>query len=185
MSLACASYPKIPDNWSPHRQPSGDSGQLPTRRFTGVRTGLHRPETADRGPGSVVNHPPPYTRARIISGPFFFPDIPAPRGVPADGLADAILPLGSKTGVSWAFFPPRVVSVSVWLAGSRSPKPPKSTTYAPRFAVNRTRRSSIEPRHHRTLRRPVHRQRVALEPQQAHAPGLLPGIDRLHDVRLQ
>jgi hypothetical protein len=108
-----------------------------------------------------------------------------PRGVPADGLADAILPLGSKIGVFLAVFPPRVVSVSVWLAGSRSLKPPKSTTYAPWFAFNRARRLKIEPRHDRTLRRPVHGQRVALEPQQAHAPGLLPGTDRLHHFRLQ
>lgn len=52
------SYPKIPDNWSPHPQPSGDPGLLPTRRFAGIRTGLQWPEMADRGPSSAVNHPP-------------------------------------------------------------------------------------------------------------------------------
>lgn len=120
----------------------------------------------------MVNRPPPYTRARIVSGPFFLPEIPAWRGVPADGLAEGILPLGSKTGVFRALFPPRVVSVSVWLAGSRSPKQPKSTTYAPWFAVNRARRLSIKPHQQLPLRHPVHRQRISLEPQQAHAPRL-------------
>jgi len=36
------------------------------------------------------------------------PEIPAPRGVPVDGLADAILPLGSKTGVFRALFPAQI-----------------------------------------------------------------------------
>ena len=89
------------------------------------------------------------------------PEIPAWRGVPADGLADAILPLGSKIGVFRALFPPRVVSVSVWLAGSRSLKPPKSSTYAPWFAVNRARRLSIEPRHDLPLGGPFGRLRAS------------------------
>ena len=129
--------------------------------------------------------PPPYTRARIVSGPFFLLEIPAPRGVPANGLADAVAPLGLQIGVFPAISAPESSLVSVWLAGRRSLGQPKSSTYAPRFAINRARRSSIEPRHDLALHYPVHRQRVALEPQQAHAPGLLPGVDRLHDGRLQ
>jgi len=46
-------------------------------------------------------------------------------------------------------------------------------------------RSSIIPRHHRPRRHPVGRQRVPLEPQQAHTPGLLSGQDRLDDGGLQ
>lgn len=89
------------------------------------------------------------------------PEIPAPRGVPAEGLAEAILPLGSKIGVFRALFPPRVVSVSVRLADSRSLKPQKSTTYAPWFAVNRARRLNIEPRHDLPLGGPFGRLRAS------------------------
>ena len=35
----------------------------------------------------------------MISGPFFLPEIPAPRGVPADRLADAVAPLDLEIGV--------------------------------------------------------------------------------------
>jgi len=35
------------------------------------------------------------------------------------------------------------------------------------------------------LQGPVQRQRIALKPQQAHTPGLLPGQDALDGVRLQ
>ena len=45
--------------------------------------------------------------------------------------------------------------------------------------------SHIEPRHHLPLRHPVGRQRIPLEPQQAHALGLLPGQDALDDGRLE
>jgi len=48
------------------------------------------------------------------------PEITTPRGVAAVGLADAILPVGSKIGVLQAFSPPRAVSVSVWLADRRN-----------------------------------------------------------------
>ena len=50
--------------------------------------------------------PPPHTRARTISGPFFLPEIPAPRGVLADGLADAASPFGGQIGVFGPFFGP-------------------------------------------------------------------------------
>ncbi len=46
-------------------------------------------------------------------------------------------------------------------------------------------RSGIKPRHHFPLRHPVGRQRVPLEPQQAHALGLPPGQDGLNDGRLE
>ena len=45
--------------------------------------------------------------------------------------------------------------------------------------------SRIKPRHHLALRHPVRRQRIALEPQQAHALGLLPSQDALDDGRLE
>ena len=84
--------------------------------------------------------------ARIVSGPFLLPEIPAPRGVPADGLADAVALLGLEIGVFPAISAPEPSLVSVLLAGRRNLNPPKSSTYAPRFAVNRARRSGIEPR---------------------------------------
>ena len=55
----------------------------------------------------------------------------------------------------------------------------KSTSYARQFIVNQGDRSGIKRRYHLALRHPVGRQRIALEPQQAHAPGLLPGQDGL------
>lgn len=65
------SYPKIPDSWTPHPQPSGDSRQLPTRKLAGIRACLHGSETADRGPSSTVNHPPPTKhRGSPSAGPF-------------------------------------------------------------------------------------------------------------------
>ena len=49
----------------------------------------------------------PSTRARIISGPFFLPEIPAPRGVPAIGAAGGCQPKRWKS----AIFSARAVSV--------------------------------------------------------------------------
>ena len=46
--------------------------------------------------------PPPSTRARMISGPFFSPAIPAPRGVPAIRAAGAGLPGRSTSATSRA-----------------------------------------------------------------------------------
>ena len=45
--------------------------------------------------------------------------------------------------------------------------------------------SRIERDHHLPLRHPVSRQRIPLEPQQAHALGLLPDQDALDDGRLE
>jgi len=45
--------------------------------------------------------------------------------------------------------------------------------------------SRIERGHDCPLHHPIGRQRVSLEPQQAHAPGLLPGQDRQDDGGLQ
>ncbi len=63
--------------------------------------------------------------------------------------------------------------------------PAKSTTYARLFIINQGDRSGIKRRHHLPLRQPIGRQRIALEPQQAHAPGLLPGQNALDDGGLQ
>jgi hypothetical protein len=60
------SYSKFSSNCSPYPQPSGDSGQLPTRRFAGIRTGLRWSETADREPSSAVNRPPPIEKDRPV-----------------------------------------------------------------------------------------------------------------------
>jgi len=51
--------------------------------------------------------PPPYTRARIVSGPFFLPEIPAWRGVPATCAAGGYLPKRPKS----ATFSARAVSI--------------------------------------------------------------------------
>jgi hypothetical protein len=93
------SYPKMPENWTPYPQPSGDSRLQPTSRFTGIRTGLHRSETADREPSSAVNHPPPIPKGQQLAvGLFSCPIAPVPacsRGflrTPADFPAHPIGP---------------------------------------------------------------------------------------------
>lgn len=81
-------YPKIPDNWSLHPQPSGDSGQLSTRRIAGIRTRLHRPESADRGSISAVNYPPPIYKGQPFSVGLFSCALPRVRGDSYGFLAD-------------------------------------------------------------------------------------------------
>lgn len=53
------------------------------------------------------------------------------------------------------------------------------------FDSGQIARSGVEPLHNLPLRDPVHRQWVALEPQQAHAARLLAGVDGLHDARFE
>ncbi len=57
--------------------------------------------------GRMALGSPPSTRARIISGPFFLPEISAPRGVPAIGAVGGCQPKRWKS----ATFSARAVSV--------------------------------------------------------------------------
>ena len=61
----------------------------------------------------MVNCPPPHTRARMISRPFFLPAIPAPRGVPSNSAAGGYLPKCPES----ATFLTRAISFTVWPAG--------------------------------------------------------------------
>lgn len=68
---------------------------------------------------SVVDYAPPYTRARIISVPFFLPEIPAPRGIPATSAAGGDLPKRLKSAIvravrdSQQIIPPATTRASV------------------------------------------------------------------------
>ena len=73
--------------------------------------------------------PPPHTRARIVSGPFFFARSPAPRGVPVDGLADTASPSCREIRGFRVFARPEPSLVSVWLAGRRSLERPKPSMF--------------------------------------------------------
>src|SRR6218665_4064016 len=108
--------------------------------------------------------PPPSTRIRNVFGPFFLPKIPVRSGVSTHGLSNANRPERPEFAVFGPFSHPEPSLVSVLLSSRRRLKRPKSSTCALRFTVPHARRSSIEPRHDFPLRRPVHRQRVALKP---------------------
>jgi hypothetical protein len=56
----------------------------------------------------------------VDASPFFLPEIPAPRGILADGLADAVAPLDLEIGVFPAISVPEPSLISVWLAGIAS-----------------------------------------------------------------
>ncbi len=97
--------------------------------------------------GSSYSECPPYTRARIVSGPFFLPEIPAPRGVPATCAAGSHL----KKRLESATFSARAVSILCLACGYGAMVAlAKSTTYAYWFVVNQGHWSGIEPRHHRS-----------------------------------
>ena len=82
----------------------------------------------------------PYTRARIFSGPFFLPEIPAPRGVPAISAAGADPPTGPESAT---FSPKSCLYSPFGLRVGADGGQAKSTTYACRFIVNHGGRSHL------------------------------------------
>ena len=81
----------------------------------------------------------PYTRARKISGPFFLPEIPSPRGVPATCAAGGLLPKRLKS----ATFSAR--AVSAYCYGPRTRTCPRQKGSFPAIFQYGGRERSVSP----------------------------------------
>src|SRR5690606_22769874 len=77
-----------------------DAGVERTADMNYFMSAAVRPASAckrERGLQGRFPPAPPYTRARIVSGSFFLPEIPAPHGVPAIGAAGGHQPKRPKS----------------------------------------------------------------------------------------